>query len=417
MIGAGYVGLATTALLVQLGHDVACADVLPDRVDMLNRGEIPILEDGVGEAVRDGLAGGRLRFLLGAEGAVSDREFVFLCLPTPEREDGSADLSYVTTAAAAIGPKLKPGAVVISKSTVPVGAIHIVRETLGRPDVAVVSNPEFLREGFALHDCRHPDRLVIGADERETAEQVASLFRDIEAPVVITDPISAETIKYASNAFLATKISFANAMANLCEAVGADVVDVLAGMSYDRRIGPGALVPGPGWGGSCLPKDTMALARIARDAGYPFELLESVMAVNDQQRARVVEKLTAAAGGSLAGTVVAVWGLTFKAGTDDRRHSPSLAIIRTLVEAGAQVQAYDPTVSDSLEGIRICLDAYAACESAQVLAVLTEWEEFRGADFDKVRSLMAQPSIVDARNLLERDRLRASGFQYQGIGR
>lgn len=417
VIGAGYVGLATTALLVQLGNDVSCADILPERVAMLNRGEIPILEDGIAEVVHDGLAAGRLRFVLGAEGAVGDREFVFLCLQTPEREDGSADLSYVVNAATAIGPHLAPGAIVISKSTVPVGSIHVVREALGRSDVAVASNPEFLREGFALYDCRHPDRLVIGADDPQTAEAVAGLFKDIDAPVVLTDPISSETIKYASNAFLAAKISFANSMANLCEAVGADVADVLAGMGYDHRIGDAFLLPGPGWGGSCLPKDTTALARIARDAGYPFELLETVMAVNKQQQARVVAKIAAAVGGSLDGQAVAVWGLTFKAGTGDRRQSPALGIIAALSGAGARVQAYDPTVTDSLEGMTVCGDAYAACEGAAVLAVLTEWPEFAGADFDKVRSLLAQPSIVDARNLLDRDRLRASGFQYQGIGR
>jgi UDPglucose 6-dehydrogenase len=417
VIGAGYVGLVTGACLADQGHDVCCADIVPEKVEMLSRGEIPIVEAGLGQLVRDGLAGGRLRFLLGASAAVPGREFVFLCLPTPERADGSADLSYLLEAAREIGARISPGSIVINKSTVPVGSARLIQQALGRDDVPVVSNPEFLREGTAVRDCQRPDRIVIGCDDGQAAQRVARLLGGTGAPVMITTPSSAETIKYASNAFLATRLSFINALAALCEAVGADVKNVIRGMGYDRRIGSEIGEPGPGWGGSCLPKDTHALLRMSEDAGYDFSLLQGAIAANEEQHNRVAAKIEAMAGGSLAGITVAAWGLTFKAGTDDRRHSPAIAIINRLTRAGARVRAYDPTVRHPLPGMKVCPEPYGSFRGASVLAVLTEWAELLLLDFDKIKSLMVSPCIVDARNLLDPDSMRRAGFRYQGIGR
>ena len=417
VIGAGYVGLTTSAYLAHLGHDVVCADVVPDKVEGLQRGEVPIFEVGLEELVRQGLDGHRLSFVLGAAGAVERAEFVFLCVPTPQGEDGTADMRYIEEAARDIGPHLRSEAVVINKSTVPIGSTRVVEQALGRDDVFVVSNPEFLREGSAVHDCLHPDRLVIGSDDQAAAIRVASLFEGIEAPLIVTDPASAETIKYASNAFLATKVSFVNALANLCEAVGADVREVVLGMGYDRRIGFEFLRPGPGWGGSCFPKDTRALVHISDQAGYDFALLRGVIAVNDEQYERVTGKIERMAGGTLEGSTVAVWGLTFKARTDDTRQSPALEVVHRLRERGAAVRAYDPQASVHVDGIERCSDPYAACEGAAVLAVLTEWDDFRWLDLDKVRDLMAEPRIVDARNLLDPAVLRRKGFAYEGVGR
>ncbi|HEX2850724.1 MAG TPA: UDP-glucose/GDP-mannose dehydrogenase family protein [Acidimicrobiales bacterium] len=419
VIGTGYVGLTTGAYLAHLGHQVVCADVVPEKVDALNRGDVPILEDGLDELVREGLDGARLSFVLGAARAVeaAEAEFVFLCVPTPQGDDGSADLSYIEAAARDIGPVLRSRSIVINKSTVPVGSTLVVERALGRGDVAVVSNPEFLREGSAVFDCLNPDRIVIGSEDQAAAIRVASLFSEIKAPVIVTDPASAETIKYASNAFLATKVSFVNAVANLCEAVGADVRDVIVGMGYDRRIGFEFLKPGPGWGGSCFPKDTRALVRIAEDNGYDFSLLKGVIDVNDEQFERVVDKIERAVGGSLVGARVAVWGLTFKARTDDTRQSPSIEIITRLKERGAAVHAYDPAAKDTPPGVDRAADPYAACEGADVLAVLTEWDELRWVDFEKVAGVMTSSKIVDARNLLDPASVRRKGFVYEGLGR
>ena len=421
IIGTGYVGLTTGACLSHLGHTVVCADVVPEKVDALNRGEVPILEAGLDELVHEGLSSGQLSFVLGAENAVGEAEFVYLCVPTPQGGDGAADLSFIQEAAAQIAPHLQPEAVVINKSTVPVGSTRVVEKALGRSDIAVVSNPEFLREGSAVHDFLNPDRVVIGADDQGAAIRVAGLYLGLAAPLQVTDPASAETIKYASNAFLATKISFVNAIAAVCEAVGADVNDVVLGMGYDKRIGNAFLRPGPGWGGSCFPKDSHALVKIAEDAGYDFGLLRGVIDVNQDQFERVADKIESMAGGSIVGKTVAVWGLTFKARTDDLRDSPSLEIIARLRERGAEVVAYDPSVEDGtdsrLEGIEVVADPYAAVEGAEVLAVLTEWDEFKWMDLDKVGESMAAKRIVDARNLLDRNSLARRGFEYQGIGR
>jgi UDPglucose 6-dehydrogenase len=416
VLGAGYVGLTTAACMSHLGHDVTCADVVESKVAMLNRGEIPIVEDGLEDLVREGLAGDLLRFVLGARDSVDDAEFVFLCVPTPQGSDGRADMSYIEQAAAEIGPRLAAESIVINKSTVPVGSTRVVERALGRTDVFVVSNPEFLREGSAVHDFLHPERIVIGADDKAAAIRTTELFSSIRAPFVVTDPPTAETIKYASNAFLATKVSFINAIANLCEVVDADVREVVLGMGYDKRIGSEFLKPGPGWGGSCFPKDSQALIRIAEDAGYDFGLLKGVVAVNEEQYERVAAKVQAATDGELSGKRIAVWGLTFKARTNDLRCSPALYVIELLVKRGAQVRAYDPTVHGTLDDLETVRDPYECCEDADALVILTEWDEFRWLDLGIVRTRMNAPRIVDARNLLEPATARRHGFRYWGMG-
>lgn len=419
VVGTGYVGLTTGACMASLGHDVVCIDIDAAKVELLSSGEIPIYEEGLRELVVEGLRSGQLRFTTGIT-SVADREFVYLCVPTPQGEDGSADLSYVEQAAREIGPHLADGAVVINKSTVPVGSTLVVERAMGRPGAHVVSNPEFLREGTAVSDCLNPDRVVIGAAEPDTAMRVAALYTALAAPVIVTDPASAELIKYASNAFLATKLSFVNAVAAVSEAVGADMKDVVLGIGYDRRIGKEFLRPGPGWGGSCFPKDTRALIRIAEDAGYDFRLLKGVVDVNRQQFERVVEKVAELVGGSLDGVTVAAWGLTFKAGTDDRRDSPAIEIIQRLLALGARVRAYDPAVAEGtalMSGLEVVGDGYAACTGADALVVLTEWDEFRWLDLDKVTDELARRNVVDGRNLLDRTALRNRGFEYRGIGR
>ncbi len=420
VIGTGYVGLTTGAYLAHLGHQVVCADIFEEKVARLKRGDVPILEAGLDDLVAEGLAAGRLDFVVGAENAIEGAEFVFLCVQTPQGEDGSADLRYIREAAAAIGPLIATESVVINKSTVPVGSTRVVEQSLGRDDVFVVSNPEFLREGSAVHDCLNPDRIVIGSDDQAAAMRVAALFESLKAPLVITDPASAETIKYASNAFLATKVSYVNALANVCEAVGADVREVVLGMGYDKRIGFEFLKPGPGWGGSCFPKDTRAMVRIAEDAGYDFGLLRGVITVNDEQYERMTAKVERALGRDVEGATIAAWGLTFKARTDDLRDSPAIEVIRRLQARGATIKAYDPAIHGPrplLEGIDVGADPYSVCEGADVLVVLTEWDEFRWLDFAKVAGLMRSARIVDTRNLLEPAAVRRRGFTYDGLGR
>jgi UDPglucose 6-dehydrogenase len=421
VVGTGYVGLTTGVCFAHLGHEVVGGDIDAAKIGRLQRGEAPMVETGIENLLAGGLRSGRLRFVVGAAAAVaaSECEFAILCVPTPPAPDGGADLSYLEAAAREIAPVLAPGAVVVNKSTVPVGSTKVVERALRRPDVAVVSNPEFLREGSAVHDFLHPERIVIGSEDQAAAIKVASLYLGMPAPLVVTDPASAETIKYAANAFLATKLSFVNAVAAVCEAVGADVNDVLLGLGYDRRIGQDFLRPGPGWGGSSFPKDTRALVKIAADAGYDFELLTGVIAVNEEQQRRVVAKIEAAAGGELDGKIVAMWGLTFKARTDDLRESPSLVIAAELVERGAKVRAYDPTVHSPIPDVAIdvCTDPFDACDGAAVLAVLTEWDEFRWLDLARAAAAMSSPAVVDTRNALDRSAARRAGFSYTGIGR
>ncbi len=422
VIGAGYVGLPTAATLAHFGHDVVLAEREPSRLSALRSGRMPIVETGLDELVAQGVMAGNLIFTDSAVDAVAGAQFVFLCVPTPQSADGSADLSYIEAAAKEIAMSLESGAIVVNKSTVPVGSANMVEQVIGRADIRVVSNPEFLREGTAVLDSLNPDRIVVGADDAQAAAKVGELFSSTRAPLIVTDATTSETIKYASNAFLATKLSFVNALAGLCEEVGADARDVLLGLGYDRRIGFEFLRPGPGWGGSCLPKDTRALLHIAGEAGFDFSLLAGAIASNDEQLSRVVTKVVRACGGSVDGATIAVWGLTFKANTDDRRDSPSLQITHRLAASGATVQAFDPTVDDEidvpdLQGIDLCADPYAAAARAQVLVVLTEWDEFRWLDFSRVRDAMAEPNIVDARNLLDPAAVRRMGFQYTGIGR
>ncbi len=403
-----------------LGHDVVCLDVDESKVELLSQGTVPILEEGLDRLVVEGLHVGKLRFTTNAADAVGGREFVFLCLPTPQADDGSADLTYVKQACADIAPSLAPGAIVINKSTVPVGTTVAVAEALGRDDVHVVSNPEFLRQGTAVHDFLNPDRIVIGADDREVALRVASLYLGLAAPWVVTDPPSAELIKYVANSFLAAKLSFVNAVAAVSEAVGADVEDVIAGVGHDRRIGHDFLQPGPGWGGSCLPKDTSALSRIAADAGYDFALLNAAIDVNLQQFERIVDKVEDLVGGPLGGRHIAAWGLTFKANTDDLRDSPALKILARLTARGAVVTAYDPGVKEGrgiMEGVTVVGDAFEATRDAEALVVLTEWGEFRRADLELLEKELARPNVVDARNMLDHDALRSRGFSVRSIGR
>jgi UDPglucose 6-dehydrogenase len=426
VMGAGYVGLTTAACLAHLGHDVTCGDIDVDRVARLRKGEVPILEDGLPELVMEGITSRRLQFVVGASAAARGAEFVFLCVPTPLGDDGAADMSYVEAVAREIAPVLRPGTVVINKSTVPVGSSRFVQRVLseaGAPSdgISVASNPEFLREGHAVHDFLNPNRIVVGCDDPESAVRVSALYSKVEAPMLVTDPASAEMIKYASNAFLATKISFINAIANLCEMVDADVSQVAVGMGYDARIGSLFLHPGPGYGGSCFPKDTAALLHRARSVGYDFTLLEGVTDVNKAQYERMVEKVRRAAGGSLRDAVVGVWGLTFKANTDDLRDSPAVTITRRLLEAGALIQAYDPAAGDKaareLPECDVRADAYEAATGADVVVLLTEWDDFRHCDYQRVRDLMRGTSFVDTRNLLDAAAMRRLGFDYEGVGR
>jgi UDPglucose 6-dehydrogenase len=430
VVGVGYVGLTTGACLAHLGHRVICADVDEDRVARLRRGEIPIVEEGLADIVAEGLSSGRLQFEVGAAAAATDTDVVFLCVPTPQGADGGADLRYIETAAAQIAPVLKPGALVVNKSTVPVGSTRAVEDVLKRPDVAVVSNPEFLREGTAVSDFLHPDRVVIGADDRAAGERLAEMYSGLDCRMIITDPASAETIKYAANGYLAMKISFVNAIAAMCEAVGANVDDVVDGIGSDSRIGSAFLRPGPGWGGSCFPKDSKALVKIAADYGYDFTMMKGVIDVNDEQKRRMVAKVRRAVGKTpgrgLTGTTVGVLGLTFKAGTDDLRDSPSLTMVRSLLASGATVKAFDPTVEPEptgpkakvLSGIHLSGSVQDAVADADVVVIATEWPEFAKVNLDEVAGL-AKPGavLVDTRNLLDPGAVRGAGLRYDGVGR
>jgi UDPglucose 6-dehydrogenase len=421
VVGTGYVGLTTGACLAHLGHNVICADIDADKIARLRSGIIPIVELGLAELVAEGVAAGRLSFVVGSVEAARTCEIAFLCVPTPQDEDGSADLNYVQRAAEEIGTVLPFGSIVVNKSTVPVGSTKIVERALKRADVKVVSNPEFLREGSAVQDFLKPDRVVVGSDDHAASLKVASIYDGLSTRVIITDPASAETIKYAANAFLATKLSFINAIAAICEGVGADINDVVVGMGSDKRIGENFLRPGPGWGGSCFPKDSRALIKIAEDADYSFDLLKGAITVNEQQLERVAQKIRNAAGGELTGKTVAIWGLTFKAGTDDLRDSPAVAISQKLLTLGARIQAFDPTVKEHRTGIPteivICDSPFNATTNADVLTVLTEWDDFKMISPSTIATKMSGKQIIDARNVLDRHEWERVGFIYQGIGR
>ena len=422
VLGVGYVGLTTSACFSRLGHQVIAADIDQVKIDALNRGKCPIVEDGLVELLNEGVAKGKLAFVTDNLQAISAAEFIFICLPTPQGKDGVADTTVVESVAEEISKFIITNAVIVTKSTVPVGSTSVIEQKLQRSDVFVVSNPEFLREGSAVFDFMNPDRIVIGSQSESAAKRVADLYVGIDSKIVITDPASAETIKYAANAFLATKISYINAIAAVCEGVGADVLAVINGIGSDKRIGSSFLQPGPGWGGSCFPKDSKALVKIAENAGYDFALLRGVIEVNEQQYLRIVEKIMATQIDRLSEFRVTVLGLTFKAGTDDRRDSPALFIARLLQKRGAVLNAYDPTVkadidSSDLTGIQLFESAYDALDGSDVMAVLTEWEEIRGIEPMKVWNLMRSKVVVDARNVLNKDAWQSNGFNYLGVGR
>ncbi len=421
VVGTGYVGLTTGACLASLGHRVTCADIDGAKVEQLRRGEVPIHEPGLADLVAEGLAAGRLEFVVGAGDAVADAEVVFLCVPTPMGTGGGADLTMVDSVVAEVGGVLPRGTVVVNKSTVPVGTAARTAALLGRPDVAVVSNPEFLREGSAVEDFLNPDRIVVGCDAQDAAERVAALYARLGAPAVLTDAASAEMVKYAANCFLAMKLSYVNAIAELCERLGADVADVTEGMGYDRRIGQAFLAPGPGWGGSCLPKDTHALLQVAADAQFDFSLLAASLSTNTRQQHRMVDKVRDAAGGSLAGVRIGLLGLTFKAGTDDLRDSPALAVAALLAAEGADLVGYDPGVRGAVPGmtddLQVVDDPLKVASGAAVLVVLTEWPEFRVLDWAALADVTTGHTVIDTRNLLDPDVLRRVGFHVHGIGR
>ncbi len=413
-------GLATGACLSSLGHHVACLDIDVDKIALLHNGQIPIVEDGLADLVTVGLSEKTLTFTTDIAEAITSADVVFLCLPTPQDDDGSADLSYVERAIADIRSILKQGAIVVNKSTVPVGTAERVKEILNRPDVHVVSNPEFLRQGTAVNDFLHPSRVVIGGDDESALNTVADLYAGIDAPILKMRTASAEALKYAANAFLATKLTFINAMADICEAVGADIFDVATGIGMDPRIGSDMLRAGPGWGGSCFPKDTRALVSIAADGGYDFALLRGVIETNDQHYARIADKVIAECGGSVDGVTVAAWGLTFKAHTDDLRDSPAIKILTMLHNNGAKIVAYDPTSKvpySQYPWITIADSPLAACEGASVLAVLTEWPEFSEIDPSAIASGLLHSRVVDSRNVLDREKFVGAGFSYRGVGR
>jgi UDPglucose 6-dehydrogenase len=426
VIGTGYVGLTTGACLASLGHHVVCADVDAEKVKRLCSGEVDILEPGLAELVSEGIAAGRLSFVLGATAAVDGCEVVFLCVPTPMGVGGVADLSVVESVIEEVGSLLPPDSVVVNKSTVPVGTAVRTAELLDRDDVAVVSNPEFLREGSAVHDFLNPDRIVVGCDQQDAAERVAALYSRLGAPTVLTDAASAELVKYAANCFLAMKLSYVNAIAELCDRLGADISDVTEGVGYDKRIGQAFLQPGPGWGGSCLPKDTSAMLQLADAADFEFRLIRATIDTNNRQRQRMVEKVrmavTGKRGGSLSKVKLGVLGLTFKAGTDDLRDSPALAVAALLRQAGAHLVGYDPALRSGdtrgdLDGITLVDDPYVAAEGVEALVVLTEWPVFRTLDWAKLSDVVGRPVVVDTRNLLDPDVVRRAGFQWEGLGR
>ncbi|GAB2980048.1 UDP-glucose/GDP-mannose dehydrogenase family protein [Amycolatopsis acidiphila] len=417
VIGTGYVGLTTGACLAGLGHQVTCVDVDEMKVARLAAGRVDILEPGLEELVSRGLATGRLGFVVGSRRAVADAQAVFLCVPTPMGAGGAADLRAVEAVIDEISGTLPAGCAVVTKSTVPVGTAQRIRGLLGRADVPVVANPEFLREGTAVADFLNPDRIVVGSDDEPTARWVAELYADLAAPSVVTDAASAELVKYAANCFLAMKLSYVNAVAELCERLGADIESVTDGMGYDRRIGRSFLKPGPGWGGSCLPKDTHALVQVAESVGFDFSLLSAAIGENIAQRDRIVAKIAGAVGGSLAGARIGVLGLAFKAGTNDLRDSPALSVTAMLAAHGAEVTAYDPAVGGDLPGMRIVDDPYQTAKGADAIVVLTEWAEFRNLDWTYIADLMHGDAVVDTRNLLDPKVVLATGLTWLGLGR
>jgi UDPglucose 6-dehydrogenase len=429
MIGTGYVGLVSGACFSEFGVTVTCVDKDAGKIERLNRGEIPIYEPGLDELVAKNVKAGRLSFSLDLASSVADADAVFIAVGTPSRRgDGHADLSYVYGAAEEIARGINDYTVVVTKSTVPVGTgrevARIIRKTRPDVDFGVASNPEFLREGSAIGDFLRPDRVVIGTDSDRARAVMRALYRPlylIETPIVMTSLETAELIKYAANTFLATKITFINEIADLCEKVGADVHDVAKGIGLDGRIGKKFLHPGPGYGGSCFPKDTLALVRTAQDYGSPLRIVETVVDINDKRKKSMADRIVEACGGDVDGKTIAVLGVTFKPNTDDMRDSPSLDIIPALQAKGAVIRAFDPAgrheAEKMLPGVNWCDDTYETLEGASAIALLTEWNEFRVLDFKRARELMKTPVLVDLRNVYNPDDMEMAGFAYTCVGR
>jgi len=429
MIGTGYVGLVSGVCFADFGHQVVCVDKDEAKIDLLKKGGIPIFEPGLDDLVAKNVAEDRLEFSTDLQAAVAGADAVFIAVGTPSRRgDGFADLSYVYAAVEEIAAAMDGFTVVVTKSTVPVGTgdeveaiIHKVRPDA---DFAVVSNPEFLREGAAIADFKRPDRVVVGTEDERAQEVMRALYRPLflnETPIVFTSRRSSELIKYAANAFLATKITFINEMADLCERTGADVQAVSRGIGLDKRIGSKFLHAGPGYGGSCFPKDTLALVRTANEAGTPLQLVEAVVAVNAARKKAMAQKIIAACGGDISGKTIGILGLAFKPNTDDMRDAPSLDIIPALIEAGARIRAYDPESMDEaktlLPDIDYCEGPYDVAQGAQALVIVTEWDQFRALDFARIKACMAAPIMVDLRNIYTHTEMAALGFEYESVGR
>jgi UDPglucose 6-dehydrogenase len=428
MIGTGYVGLVSGACFADFGHQVTCVDKDAAKIDALNAGQMPIWEPGLEALVKANAARGRLRFTTDLASGVKGAEAVFIAVGTPARRgDGQADLTFVYAAVRELAGLIDRGAVVVTKSTVPVGTGDRIVEILAEEKaagVSVASNPEFLREGAAIRDFKIPDRIVVGAEDEHAREVLREVYRPLflnQAPIVFTGRRTAELIKYAANAFLAVKISFINEIADLCEAVGADVQDVARGIGLDNRIGGKFLHPGPGYGGSCFPKDTLALLRTAEEAGVEQRIVSAVVDVNDRRKASMAGRVVAAMGGSVAGKRIAVLGLAFKPNTDDMRDAPSIPLIQGLLAGGAEVVAFDPVAIEQarpvLPGIAFCDDAHAAAKDADALVIVTEWDEFRALDLDELAALMRGKVLVDLRNVYDREEAKRAGLVYSGIGR
>jgi UDPglucose 6-dehydrogenase len=425
VIGTGYVGLVTGAVFADLGNDIICVDKDESKIDMLKRGEMPIYEPGLEEMVAHNVQDSRLIFSTDIGEGVKKSDVVFIAVGTPPKEDGQADLSGVVEVAKTIARNLNRYKVIVNKSTVPVGTGDLVRDVINRNKMRdvefdVVSNPEFLREGSAITDTLYPDRIIIGAPNGDVAMRIVELYTPLERPMLVTDVHSAEMIKYASNAFLATKISFINSIANICEKAGADVVQVTRGMGYDNRIGSAFLNAGLGYGGSCFGKDASCLVHISDDLGYDFNLLKSVIDVNAEQPVRFVQKIKNAAG-DLKGRKIGILGLAFKPNTDDMRDAKSIDIIGELLAEGAQVKAYDPIAMDNARKIfpqiEYCSNAYSAAEGVDVLAIVTEWNEFKLLNLERLKERMERPIICDGRNIYDPQRMKKLGFEYHCIGR
>ena len=427
VIGTGYVGLVVGACLAENGNTVVCVDNDEDKIEALKRGEIPIYEPGIEEMLPRNVSEERLRFTTDLTDAVRESEILFVAVGTPQDEDGSADLSHVLSVAGAIGKAMNGWKIIVTKSTVPVGTTTRVREAIARTTkhpFAVVSNPEFLKEGAAVDDFLKPDRVVIGTDDPKVEAIMRELYEPFVRtghPILVMDHASAELTKYAANAMLATRISFMNEIANLCDKVGADVRQVRLGIGSDTRIGPSFLFPGIGYGGSCFPKDVKALLRTGQDAGCPLSVVEAVDEANNRQKAMLVPRVEKYLGG-LSGKTIALWGLAFKPRTDDMREAPALVVVESLLAGGASVRVYDPKATTAArrilgERVEYCSRSYEAIEGADALIVVTEWGEFREPDFERMKTLMRRPAIFDGRNIYKPEHLRELGFHYEGIGR